>query len=298
MTSQINPNNIDGAYPVAGQDNNSQGFRDNFTNTATNFQYAAAEITDLQNKAILKSALTGTTLNNNMLGSLLSNAVLSDMALLTEELGVLTGNVPVDYAAGQVYTVTTGGNISLVFTNWPDAGSYGWIAVEITVTNPANTVTFPSAVSVNTTGVIGLNTTTNVMTFAAAGVYTFAFSTVDGGTTISLTETNKQLQPYNNSSEVWADGAGDPINLGVTTTLFASGTNTPVLPDGVEGQIVVLIQSTVTPVVVSVTNYGWDTGTTVGQIEFASDGTIGESVTLMFTNGAWYCIGNNGAAFN
>jgi len=233
-----------------------------------------------------------------MLGSLLSNAVLSDMALLTEELGVLTGNVPVDYAAGQVYTVTTGGNISLVFTNWPDAGAYGWIAVEITVTNPANTVTFPSAVSVNTTGVIGLNTTTNVMTFAAAGVYTFAFSTVDGGTTISLTETNKQLQPYNNSSEVWADGAGDPINLGVTTTLFASGTNTPVLPDGVEGQIVVLIQSTVTPVVVSVTNYGWDTGTTVGQIEFASDGTIGESVTLMFTNGAWYCIGNNGAAFN
>ena len=66
MTSQINPNNINGAYPVAGQDNNSQGFRDNFTNTGTNFQYAADEITDLQNKAVLKAALTGTTLNNDM----------------------------------------------------------------------------------------------------------------------------------------------------------------------------------------------------------------------------------------
>ena len=33
MTSQINPNNIDGNYPVAGVDNNSQGFRDNFTIT-------------------------------------------------------------------------------------------------------------------------------------------------------------------------------------------------------------------------------------------------------------------------
>ena len=44
MASNINPNNIDGSYPVAGQDNNSQGFRDNFTNTATNFQYAADEI--------------------------------------------------------------------------------------------------------------------------------------------------------------------------------------------------------------------------------------------------------------
>ena len=61
MTSAINPNNIDGAYPVAGQDNNSQGFRDNFTNTATNFQYAADEISDLQAKAVLKSALVGTT---------------------------------------------------------------------------------------------------------------------------------------------------------------------------------------------------------------------------------------------
>ena len=57
MASQINPNDIDGAYPVAGQDNNSQGFRDNFTNTKTNFQYAADEITDLQNNVLLKSAL-------------------------------------------------------------------------------------------------------------------------------------------------------------------------------------------------------------------------------------------------
>ena len=64
MTSQINPNDIDGTYPVAGQDNDSQGFRTNFTNTVTNFQYAADEITDLQGKVLLKSALTGTTLNN------------------------------------------------------------------------------------------------------------------------------------------------------------------------------------------------------------------------------------------
>ena len=38
MTSQINFNNIDGTYPIAGQDNSSQGFRDNFTNTKNNFE--------------------------------------------------------------------------------------------------------------------------------------------------------------------------------------------------------------------------------------------------------------------
>ena len=37
MASSINPSNIDGTYPVAGQDNDSQGFRDNFTNVKTNF---------------------------------------------------------------------------------------------------------------------------------------------------------------------------------------------------------------------------------------------------------------------
>jgi hypothetical protein len=295
MTSQINPNNIDGAYPVAGQDNNSHGFRDNFTNTATNFQYAAAEITDLQNKAILKSALTGTTLNNNMLGNGLSNAVLSDMALATVQLGTLSNNIPINYITGQVYTVTAGNNISLQFTNWPDAGNYGWLQVQITITDPADTVTFPAAVSVNTQGVQGLNTTTNVMTFAAAGTYTFEFSTINGGTAITLNENNKQLQPYNATYEVWSGGAGDPINLGVTTTVFAAGTNQPVLADGVEGQIVVFAQSTVTTVTVDVVNYGWDTGTTVGQIELSN---IGESVTLMFVAGAWYCIGNNGALFS
>ena len=32
MASNINAFNIDGTFPIAGQDNPSQGFRDNFTN--------------------------------------------------------------------------------------------------------------------------------------------------------------------------------------------------------------------------------------------------------------------------
>jgi len=91
MASNINPQNIDGAYPVAGQDNDSQGFRDNFTNTRTNFSFAAAEITDLQNKAVLKAALDGTVLNNDMGGSILSNAQLQDMSETRVALGTVSG---------------------------------------------------------------------------------------------------------------------------------------------------------------------------------------------------------------
>ena len=100
MTSSINPNNIDGTYPVAGQDNNSQGFRDNFTNTKTNFQYAADEIDDLQSKVVLKAALSGTVLDNNMNGSLLSNAQIQDFSQTRVALGTLTGSVGVNYANG------------------------------------------------------------------------------------------------------------------------------------------------------------------------------------------------------
>ena len=87
MSSNINPNNIDGAYPVAGQDNNSQGFRDNFTNIKTNFQYAENEINDLQDKVILKSALTGSTLDNDMGGSPLVNAQIEDFSATRVEIG-------------------------------------------------------------------------------------------------------------------------------------------------------------------------------------------------------------------
>ena len=77
MTSQVNPNIINGAYPVAGQDNDSEGFRTNFTNIRNNFAYIKAEIEDIQNKAVLTSALQNSTLNNNFLGNAIVNPTLT-----------------------------------------------------------------------------------------------------------------------------------------------------------------------------------------------------------------------------
>ena len=71
--SSITPSNINGNFPVYGQDNKTQGFRDNFTNIKSNFVFTKNEIEDIQNKAIFKSALAGTTLTNDMQGSILEN---------------------------------------------------------------------------------------------------------------------------------------------------------------------------------------------------------------------------------
>lgn len=77
MASQVNPNTIDITYPVAGQDNNSQGFRDNFTNIQTNLQVVKDELEDLQSKVVLKSALNGTTLDNDFNGNVMINPAVS-----------------------------------------------------------------------------------------------------------------------------------------------------------------------------------------------------------------------------
>jgi hypothetical protein len=194
MTSQINPNNIDGAYPVANQDNNSQGFRDNFTNIKVNFQDAAAEITDLQNKVVLKAALTGSTLDNNMNDALLYAARIQDFSATKVTIGTTSGAIAVNYAAGHYQGISTTGSISLSFTNFPVSGTYGYIKLQINITNTAHTVTLPAAVSLGLAGLQGYSAGT--ITFGTTGVFEFAFGTYDAGATITIFDLNRALTNF------------------------------------------------------------------------------------------------------
>ena len=292
MTSAINPNNIDGAYPVAGQDNNSQGFRDNFTNTKTNFEYAASEITDLQSKAVLKAALTGTTLDNDMGGSLLSNAQLQDMSETRVALGTVSGSQTIDYSAGPYYTLTTAGSVSLAFTNFPVAGTVGRVRFQITVTSIAYTLTLPAAVSVGTSNIQGF--ASNVITFGVTGTFEFEFETNDGGATITIIDQNRNLDPiYLPSSEDLATTAA--ASLTTTVSYFSTAAaETATLAAGAPGQIKVFaMYADSGDMVITVTNAGWKTSGT-GTITFD---TIGDACTLQYINSKWFCIGNNGCVF-
>jgi hypothetical protein len=194
MASNINPNNIDGSYPVAGQDNNSQGFRDNFTNTKVNFQYAEEEINDLQAKAVLKSALVGGTLDNNMLDNLIYAAKIQDFSASKVTISTSSGSINVNYASGHYQSISTTGNITLGFSNWPSAGSYGYIKLQINITNPAHTVTLPGSVTLGTSGLQGYSAGT--ISFSSAGYYEFAFGTYDGGSTVTIFDLNRALTNF------------------------------------------------------------------------------------------------------
>jgi len=203
MTSLINPANIDGSYPVAGQDNNSQGFRDNFTNIKVNFQDAAAEITDLQNKAVLKAALTGTTLDNNMGNVALTNALISAFSGAKVNVGGTSGAIAINYQSGHYQAITTSGNITLSFTNWATSGAYGYLKLQIDVTDVAHTVTLPAAVSLGTSGLQGYSAGT--ITFAAAGTYEFGFGSYDNGAIITIFDLNRALTNFSGADITLSD---------------------------------------------------------------------------------------------
>jgi hypothetical protein len=221
MASNINPNNIDGSYPVAGQDNNSQGFRDNFTNTKQNFQFAEDEINDLQAKVLLKAALIGQPIDNNMNDNLIYAAHIRDFA--APRAAVTPAGVPltatINYATSHYQTFSTTASTKLAFQNFPTAGNYGYVKIQINITNVAHTITLPAAVSLGLDGVQGISPGTagveNTITFGATGFYELAFGSYDGGSTITLFDLSRALTDFT-ASDLQVDD--------VTATGFVSAT--------------------------------------------------------------------------
>ena len=301
MSSNINPNNIDGTYPIAGQDNNSQGFRDNFTQTKVNFQYAASEITDLQNNAVLKSALTGSTLNNDMNGSLLYNATMQDFAATTVAISLSGTTCTVNYASGHYQTVTIGSAITVAFTGFPASGLQAWVILRVTATS-GQTMTLPAAVGagVSAASVLGIQgIASNVITFKETGTYEFLFHTIDGGSSIFISELTRPRNRWVNplfiaSSEDLAASAAASLTT-YNSYFTTAAAETATLAAGTEGQIKVFNATSVTSgnMVITVSNAGWQSSGT-GTITFASRGV---SCTLQYVNSKWYCIGNNGCTF-
>ena len=199
MTSAIDPNNLDGAYPVAGQDNNSQGFRDNFTNIKTNFQYAEDEINDLQSKVLLKAALTGGTLDNNLGENLIYNGTARDFGFTKVTPTQVGTTWTLDYSAGHYQAISTTGitNI-LAFTNFPITGTYGYLKVQFNITSPTHIITLPLGVTyLGTAGIQGYSASTPpTITFTSTGVYEFAFGTYNTGSTITVFDLNRALTNF------------------------------------------------------------------------------------------------------
>ena len=185
MASNIVPGNIDATYPKAGQDNSSQGFRDNFSEIKTAFTTAQSEITNLQNN---KASLNGTSdfANNEVQRAKLKNTSETVFA----HGSVSSGNVTLNHENGHYQTLTITANTTFGFLNFP-TGALGRIIPDITVA-PTSTgaLTFPSAV-IKADNVHGSDGTSDIVT-TGLGRFLFEFMSPDGGTTVLMHQLGKQ----------------------------------------------------------------------------------------------------------
>jgi hypothetical protein len=297
MASSINPNNIDTAYPIAGQDNDSQGFRDNFTNIKSNFQFAEQEIDDLQAKVLLKSALTGTVLDNDMSGALLLNPKFQGVRYTRVLTTATTGSINIDLSAGSYYQIgNISGNISLAFTNPPSAGNFAEWEVQVNVVNTDYTVTIPSAVSVGNVNIQGISN--NVVSFRETGVYTFRFTTSNGGSTVTVEDLERPRNRFTNplflsAPELFA--ANGNVSLNSSTTVFTQADDiVGNLSAGQLGQVKILAYGNTSAgnTLITVTNAAW------GGSNIANLSAVGSACTMQWVNSKWFVVGNNGVTFS
>jgi hypothetical protein len=179
MASKIVPGNIDATYPTAGQDNSSQGFRDNFNAIKNNFTEAQTEINDLQsNKANLNAT-------NDFAGNVVSDAEFKDNSETVFAHGTTSGAVALNHENGHYQTITTNGSVTLSFLNLPLTGKLGRIILDINVVSTAHTITIPTAVLV-AGNVSGGDGSSDTITVPTSGRYLYEFMSPDGGTTVLM----------------------------------------------------------------------------------------------------------------
>jgi len=202
MTSAIVTTNINALYPVAGQDNNSQGFRDNFSAIKTGLTTAASELTDLQTNA------ARTDVDNDFNGVMIENAVTSDVHGAVLNAGDVSGATSIDVRTAEYFTYTFTNDIVLTLSNWPSSvdGLYAKIILDIksdagllvTTGNFVEDTTY----TITTVGdtdftLIGASSNTVGVTFVATGI---------GGGTTGVASRNRTVNFATTSGTILSTG--------------------------------------------------------------------------------------------
>ena len=144
MASSIISDTIDGAYPVAGIDNDTQGFRDNFTIIKTGLATATSEITMLQN--------TTAKLNetNDFNGTEITDANFSLNTEKYHNIGTVISGQNISFLNGhhQSLAINLGEDtpsIAFALADWPARDHLAKMTVQLFGNDTAKTVTFTVA---------------------------------------------------------------------------------------------------------------------------------------------------------
>lgn len=138
MTSAIIHETINENFPVAGRDNDTQTFRDNFDAIKKGLRTAKDEITDLQNNA------ARTDVGNNFNNNTIENAVLLNNRSSFLDKGTILNADTIDYEHGNYQKVKYSANVTVGWLNFPDdtfsPKGVGKVTLEIYSTGSLQTI--------------------------------------------------------------------------------------------------------------------------------------------------------------
>lgn len=121
MTSQVNTysERINTSFPVAGQNNDSQGFRSNFSNIQSALNVAASEISSLQTNGVNLNK----PVNDLGFNSVLTRAQFQNSGVVSYNASSstnLAGYIEIDFSQGSYQSVTVTSTSTFKVVNWPN----------------------------------------------------------------------------------------------------------------------------------------------------------------------------------
>lgn len=230
ITNYSNSININ--YPIPGADNDSQGFRTNFSKIQSALTVASNEISNLQ----VNSVNLSTT--NDFGNNVIKRASLQAHSEVVDDHGMQSGSVEVDYATGSYHIFEVGsGTHTFNVINWPPTGKCGTVRLEITSTSTNTT-------SINVSGVSKpLTRTSSPVSYNSTGTIVWDVWSPDNGTTVIATEVSQHgLNITGDGNLHGATGKTDMTN-GFFYIPAAAGAPSGV-PTAISGQVPMYYDST------------------------------------------------------
>lgn len=147
MASSISTVGINSDFPIAGTNNSSQGFRDNFAAIKLALESAKAEITELgeiTKLAVLTKPVEtqGNYFNNDLEYNLIIRPQLRGAADVYAENYIVGGQAIIDFFRGGVQKIFLSSYCTLSFENFPRGSMSGTVRLWIEVTTPGLVINF------------------------------------------------------------------------------------------------------------------------------------------------------------
>jgi len=225
-------NSINVNFPVPGEDNDSQGFRNNFSKIQSALGVASKEITGLQNGSV---SLTTT---NDFGENIVKRATLQAPSLLTVNNGSVSGVVEVDYQTGsyQKYSVNVNTHTFTV-VNWPSDNKCGVVTLEIT---PSTS----SVININLGGITTLLTRTGFpVSYTQTTPVIWNLWSYDSGNTVFAAELVNMAIKTDGNGNVYTKSGTTAMKDGFIRIPSAAGAPTGV-PTSIAGTVPLYYDST------------------------------------------------------